>query len=128
MAGVPVSDLVVDGGHHLATTDETDLHKLSLCGIAIFIVPPTYQTWIERLKKRYKTEADFQAEWPKRRQSSIEELKHALEVPYYHVIINDDLDDAVQICHEIIERGDIFSSRDDHARLAAGMTGQSSPS
>ena len=87
--------------------------------LAIFIVQPTYQTWIERLKKRYKTEADFQAEWPKRRQSSIEELKHALEVPYYHVIINDDLDDAVQICHEIIERGDIFSSRDDHARLAA---------
>ncbi|UJD06433.1 MAG: hypothetical protein HXL06_003535 [Candidatus Nanosynbacter sp. HMT-348_TM7c-JB] len=108
---VAITDIDVQG--------VAEYEKLSPCGIAIFIVPPTYQTWIERLKKRYKTEADFQAEWPKRRQSSIEELKHALEVPYYHVIINDDLDDAVQICHEIIERGDIFSSRDDHARLAA---------
>ena len=28
VAGVPVSDLVVDGGHHLAATDETGLHLL----------------------------------------------------------------------------------------------------
>lgn len=87
--------------------------------IAIFIVPPNYKTWLERLKKRYATEADFQAEWPKRHQSAIKELAHALEVPYYHVIINDDLERAVRVCKEIIERGDLFSRKDDEARLAA---------
>ena len=87
--------------------------------IAIFIVPPDYKTWLERLKKRYATEEDFQAEWPKRHQSAIKELAHALEVPYYHVIINDDLERAVRVCKEIIERGDLFSRKDDEARLAA---------
>jgi guanylate kinase len=87
--------------------------------IAIFIVPPDYPTWLERLKQRYVTEAEFQAAWPKRRQSAIAELSHALEVPYYHVIINDDLNRAVRVCGEIIERGDVFNRRDDEARLIA---------
>ena len=108
---VAITDIDVQGA--------AEYEKLSPCGIAIFIVPPTYQTWIERLKKRYKTEADFQAEWPNRRKTSVKELEHALEVPYYHIIINDDLDNSVQTCCEIIKRGDLFNSRDDHARLAA---------
>lgn len=87
--------------------------------IAIFIVPPDYPTWLGRLKNRYTTEADFWAEWPTRRQSAISELTHALEVPYYHVIINDDLDRAVRVTREIIERGDLFNRQDDEARLAA---------
>lgn len=108
---VAITDIDVQG--------VAEYEKLSPCGIAIFIVPPTYQTWIERLKKRYKTEADFQAEWPKRRKTSVKELEHALEVPYYHIIINDDLDNSVQTCCEIIKRGDLFNSRDDHARITA---------
>lgn len=87
--------------------------------IAIFIVPPDYDTWIQRLSSRYATQEEFQAEWPKRRQSAIAELTHALEVPYYHVIINDDLDRAVRVVREIAERGDVFNRRDDEARLAA---------
>lgn len=72
-----------------------EYEKLSPCGIAIFIVPPTYQTWIEELNDT-KQKQIFQAEWQKRHQSSIEVANYALEVPYYHVIINDDLDDAVR--------------------------------
>ena len=96
-----------------------EYERLAPESIAIFIVPPDYQTWIERLKKRYATEEDFRTEWPKRRQSAISELAHALEVPYYHVIINDDLDRAVRVTEEIILRGDIFKRQDDEARLAA---------
>ena len=96
-----------------------EYERLAPESIAIFIVPPDYQTWIERLKKRYGTEEDFRTEWPKRRQSAISELAHALEVPYYHVIINDDLDRAVRVTEEIILRGDIFKRQDDEARLAA---------
>ena len=43
-----------------------EYERLAPDSIAIFIVPPNSQTWIERLKKRYATEEDFQAEWPKR--------------------------------------------------------------
>ena len=87
--------------------------------VAIFIVPPDYDTWLARLSSRYASPEEFQAEWPKRRQSAIRELTHALEVPYYHVIINDDLDRAVRVVREITQRGDVFNRKDDEARLAA---------
>lgn len=87
--------------------------------ISIFIMPPDYETWLTRLKSRYTTEEEFQAEWPKRLASSVKEMTQALSVPYYHVIINDDLDRAVRVCHDIIERGDLFNRQDDEARLAA---------
>lgn len=35
------------------------------------------------------------------------------------MIINDDLERAVRVCKEIIERGDLFSRKDYEARLAA---------
>ena len=87
--------------------------------ISIFIIPPDYETWLTRLKSRYTTEEAFHAEWPKRLASSVKEMTQALSVPYYHVIINDDLDRAVRVCHDIIERGDLFNQQDDEARLAA---------
>ena len=87
--------------------------------ISIFLVPPDCQTWLERLKTRYVNDEEFQSEWPKRHDSAIRELKHVLEVPYYHVVINDDLDRAVRVCREIINRGDLFNQKDDEARLAA---------
>lgn len=96
-----------------------EYERLAPDSIAIFIVPPNSQTWIERLKKRYATEEDFQAEWPKRHASAIKELAYALEVPYYHVIINDDLERAIRVTEEIILRGDVFKRQDDEARLVA---------
>ena len=96
-----------------------EYERLAPDSIAIFIVPPNSQTWIERLKKRYATEEDFQAEWPKRHGSAIKELAYALEVPYYHVIINDNLERAIRVTEEIILRGDVFKRQDDEARLVA---------
>ena len=96
-----------------------EYERLAPDSIAIFIVPPNSRTWIERLKKRYATEEDFQAEWPKRYASAVKELAYALEVPYYHVIINDDLERAIRVTEEIILRGDVFKRQDDEARLVA---------
>ncbi len=87
--------------------------------MALFILPPDYKTWLERLHRRYVTTEEFQTEWPKRRQSAMSELTHALEVPYYHFIINDDLSRAVRVVDEIAKRGDTFNRHDDEARLAA---------
>lgn len=87
--------------------------------VAIFILPPDYATWRARLEKRYASSAEFAAEWPKRRRSAIKELTHALEVPYYHFIINDTLDEAVRVASEIAHKPDVFHRKDDEARLAA---------
>lgn len=93
--------------------------KIAPSSISLFIVPPDYDEWIRRLKARYQTEAEFQQEWGKRRDSSIRELTNALEVPYFHCIINDDIDRAVRVCREIIMRPDTFIRKDDEARLVA---------
>lgn len=87
--------------------------------VAIFVVPPTYEIWLDRLKRRYATEEDFLAAWPERRKTAIAELTKALEAPYYHCLINDDLDRAVEVASDIARRPDRFTRKDDEARLAA---------
>lgn len=87
--------------------------------IAIFVVPPNYDIWVERLKQRYATEAEFLDEWPKRRESAIRELSRALELPYYHCVINDDLERATRVSSEIAQSDDTFNRKDDEARIVA---------
>lgn len=87
--------------------------------VAIFILPPSYAVWRERLQKRYATQEEFDAEWPKRRASAIMELEKALSVSYYHFIINDELQHSVRIVDEIAHQGDRFNRKDDEARLLA---------
>ncbi len=108
---VAVTDIDVQG------VDE--YKELSQGVIAIFLLPPSYAEWRRRLSVRYATVEEFEREWPKRYQSAIRELTHALETPYYHFIINDQLDETVRIIREIATRPDTYNRKDDEARLAA---------
>ena len=108
---IAVTDIDVQGvGEYRAVSQEVT---------ALFLVPPDYPKWRERLMARYATRELFEGEWPKRRASAIKELTHALEVPYYHFIINDDLERAVRVIGEIAHRPDTFNRHDDEARLRA---------
>lgn len=93
--------------------------ELSRDVVAMFLIPPTYAEWQVRLKSRYATKEAFLAEWPRRRESAISELTRALELPYYHFIINSDLSETVRIADEIAHKPDVFHRKDDEARLAA---------
>ncbi len=108
---VAISDVDVQG--------VAEFKQIAPDSVSIFIVPPSYDEWLSRLKARYSTEEEFFAEWHKRRQSSINELKHALEVPYYHFIINDDIERATRVSREIILRDDVFYEKDIEARILA---------
>lgn len=109
--GVAVTDIDVQG--------VAEYKAVSPGVIAIFIVPPSYDAWIERLKRRYSSPEEFTREWPKRRASAIAELTRALELPYYHCVINDDLDRAVLAIKDITSQPDTFTRKDDEARLVA---------
>lgn len=93
--------------------------KLSDNIIAIFLLPPDYKTWHERVQKRYVSKEEFEADWPNRRRSAIAELTKALQVPYYHFVINDDLEEAVVACLKIAHSDDNFHRKDDEKRLVA---------
>ena len=109
--GVAITDIDVQG--------VAEYKNISEDVIAIFIIPPSYEEWIQRLRRRYTTEDEFNREWPKRRASAISELQQALEVPYYHCVINDDIERATEVAAEIAQREDIFTRKDDEARLVA---------
>jgi guanylate kinase len=97
----------------------SEYKELAQSVVAIFVIPPSYSIWRERLAQRYESVEAFEAEWTKRRNSAVSELSHALELPYYHFIINDELDRAVMVAEEIAHRPDVFYRKDDEARLRA---------
>lgn len=86
----------------------------------IFIVPPRYDVWLERLKFRYSSKEEFQAEWPKRRASAIRELEEVLSKKVYHVVVNDDLEDAINHVKEITENPASHTG-DDAGRVVADL-------
>lgn len=108
---IAVTDIDVQG--------VSEYKKLSGDVVAIFLLPPNYDEWRRRLQTRYASVEEFEAEWPKRFASAIKELTHALEVPYYHFIINDNLDETVRIAGDIARKPDAYNRKDDEARLVA---------
>lgn len=109
---IAITDLDVQG--------VAEYKNISQDVMAIFVLPPDYAIWLERLEARYGVTKVSQDEWIKRRDSAVKELSHALLVPYYHFVVNDDLDRAVAAVVEIISHPtDEFHSKDDEARLRA---------
>lgn len=93
--------------------------KLSHNVIAIFVLPPSFEEWQARIRQRFDSEEDFLVDWPNRRKSAIMELQKALEAPYYHFVINDELEQAVDACMKIVDNDDRFHRKDDEKRLLA---------
>lgn len=69
----------------------------------IFILPPNYETWQQRLRKRYGNHIeDHQDDLAKRMATSKSELQHALENDYFYFVINEDIDTSVQEVDTIV--------------------------
>lgn len=109
--GVAITDVDVQG--------VAEYKAVSADVRAIFVVPPDYDTWVSRLRQRYATAQEFEDEWPKRRNSAIQELSKALDAPYYQCVVNDTLDQAVQDAMSIALRQGEQQAQDAAARQAA---------
>ena len=59
--------------------------------IAIFLLPPNYDTWQTRLRRRYGDVVDA-VDTRRRMQTAQEEIEQLLNTDYYVALINDDLD------------------------------------
>jgi guanylate kinase len=58
--------------------------------MAVFLLPPDFQTWQARLQKRYGDVVDA-ADSRRRLQTALEEIEQLLNTNYYTVLVNDDL-------------------------------------
>lgn len=80
--------------------------------IAVFILPPSYEEWQRRLHARYGAKGADPADIAKRMQTAIVELEEALKQPYYHFVINDNLEKAVETVDKIAHNHDEFNTVD----------------
>jgi guanylate kinase len=66
----------------------------------VFILPPSYDVWMERLIRRYEGRT-HQHDLVLRMQSAVREIEHALSVDHFYIVINDALDEAVEVVDDI---------------------------
>jgi guanylate kinase len=64
----------------------------------VFVVPPSFEEWQRRILLRGAMEP---AEFIRRLTSSLHEFQHALDKPYYHYVVNDNLQHAVAQIHDV---------------------------
>lgn len=104
--------------HYIAVADidvngVANFVRLGLNVKPIFILPPSYDIWYQRMIKRYGGVVD-KADFQKRIQTAREELQHALETDYFYLVVNDNLDETVELIHAIAH-GAPTPHRDPHA-------------
>lgn len=80
--------------------------------IAEFILPPDYTEWQRRLHARYGTKGADPADILRRMHTAIAELQEALARPYYHFVVNENLDEAVEAADSIAHHHDEFTTVD----------------
>lgn len=85
---IPIADIDVRG------VDE--FRKIAASSIKpIFLLPPSFEVWEHRFKVRYEGQVG-EGEFRGRLSAAIEEIEHVLSKDYYHIVINDDLNDTVE--------------------------------
>ena len=72
----------------------------------IFILPPTYTIWQERLKARYDGNID-EEDLRRRMETARQEIMWVLAAKYFYLVINDDLQQTVAVIHGIMHGNDI---------------------
>lgn len=90
----------------------TEYKAISPEVIAIFILPPNYQEWQRRLRARYAPLPVDEADLTKRKHTAMTELEEALDKPYYHFVVNDGLDEAVEAVDSIARHHNEFTRID----------------
>lgn len=106
---IAITDLEVQGIAEYRSVSDTV--------VPIFLLPPNFKIWQERLVKRYGGEFD-QDEMRKRMETARIELQEALDKDYYEFVVNDDLGKSIHIVNEIAH-GNLSSEKNEQARIIA---------
>lgn len=86
--------------------------------IPIFLLPPDFDTWQERLKGRYADSHIDPADLRKRLETAAVELREALNKPYFEYVVNRDLDTTISIVDEVAH-GKFSREKNQRARKVA---------
>lgn len=78
------------------------VHRIKPDASIIFVVPPSFNDWMTRLRSRSYLPED---ELRRRLQSACDEMRTALSSDYYTFVVNDKLETAVATIHDMTKRG-----------------------
>lgn len=85
-----------------------EYHALGLNARAVFLMPPTFEVWRQRLLARYKEVGHIDKKDLKNRlKSALLEIQHALDRDYYYIVINGDLIDSAELVNQIAHGEDV---------------------
>lgn len=70
---------------------------------AIFLLPPSVDTWLARLSTRYGNLEDHSVELKTRFQSAYAEVKHVQQDDRYIIVINDDLETTLRRVQGVVQ-------------------------
>lgn len=109
---------------HVAITDldvqgVAEYKEISPSVIAVFVLPPNYEEWQRRLHQRYGEGGVNEDDLRRRMETAIAELEEALAKPYYHYVVNENLDEAVSAVNSIARHNDEFTTIDTSFRVWA---------
>lgn len=91
---IAITDVNPDGA--------ANIHLIKPDTVSIFVVPPSFPVWIERLHHRGALPEE---EVRRRLESAVSEFETALREDYYTYVVNDDLSQAVQKVYEATRDG-----------------------
>lgn len=94
----PLADVDVQG--------VAEYKKISPEVRAVFLLPPSFEVWLERLRQRFASAEEFEVAWAKRRVSSVRELEFALESGLFDWVVNDDVNQAVAQINQLLSGSD----------------------
>jgi guanylate kinase len=86
--------------------------------IPIFLLPPDYATWQQRLAGRHEASHLAAEDMQKRMQTAKAELRDALDKDYFEFVINRDLEETVKIVDEVAH-GNLSTKHNQEARKVA---------
>lgn len=107
---IAMTDIEVQGVAEYKTLDPNVM--------AVFLLPPDFATWQQRLMNRYGDVVDVK-DFRLRLQTALEEIEQLLNTNYYVAIINEDLEAAVKHVHTITSSKDHSAGDESEAREVA---------
>jgi guanylate kinase len=117
----------IQSAHNEGKTAMTDLEVQGVAEykaldpgvMAVFLLPPDFRTWQQRLQRRYGDVVDV-ADYRLRLQTALQELEQLLNTDYYVAVINDDLATTVKRIEEVVDSRDHTAHDEPAARQVAG--------
>jgi guanylate kinase len=91
--------------------------------MAVFLLPPDFKTWQERLTRRYGDVVDAQ-DARQRMLTALEELEQLLNTNYYMAVVNDDLEETFREIEAIAKNHHHDETAEQKARQVAGKLAQ----